>query len=297
MSEANSTAFHHSPDGHWEFHDGRAVFEKLPANLYSLSTGRFGAIHLVPATMEVDEVVPLPNPQALRAKTLAARFLSGEFDESLKSMGLLKKMAMLLWGVPGTSKSVTIFEITGDAIRKGWIVIRATTNVDLLVDALRAIRAVEPDRGIMVIWEEFEDVVTHREASLLELLDGGNQIPGVFYIMTTNYIKMIPPRIFLRMRRIPFQVEFMYPGDDERRAFFNAKIPAARAAEIDVEDWVIKTKGFSLDQCAQVILAVFAFQSTIEAVIEDLALRLAAVGAEDPEADDAEDDEYYEEDE
>ena len=257
------------------------MFGELPPNLYDMDRGRFGEVHLMPGLMEVDEVVPIPNPSAEKAKDLATRFVAGEFDESLASMGLLKKMAMLLWGDPGTSKSVTVFEIVGDAIRKGWVVLRASADLSILVETLRAIRQVQPDLGIMVIWEEFEDVVTHREHAVLELLDGSHQIPGVFYLMTTNYIQTIPARIFFRMRRIPFQVQFHFPGEAERRAYFSAKIPAERRDEIDLDVWVEKTDGFSLDQCAQVILAVFAFNLSIESVMEDLAERKAAHGGRD----------------
>lgn len=222
--------------------------------------------------------MPIPNPHAARSLDIAQKFISGRFQDSLAKIGLLNKMAMCLWGEPGTSKSVTVYQIIEFAIKNDWVVIDGSGSVPLIAAVMKNMRQVEPARGIVVVWEEFDRLIAEYEHEILQLLDGGDQMPNVLYVMTTNYVQNIPKRIFTRCRRIPFQVQFEYPGAEERRAYFDAKVPPEFKGQVDINDWVQKTEGFSIDHCAQVLVGVFAYQQTIDEVISDLRSRMAIYG-------------------
>jgi len=267
-------------DGNWWFHDNRKVHDDLPPKFYSIGVNPMtGELFLTPRDSLVDEIVPIPNPHADEALQLAKRFIAGEFEQNLKSLGLINKMAMMLWGDPGTSKTVTIHQIIDYALQNNWVVLDGTARLDMIASAIRQIRMVEPGRGVVVIWEEFERLIDNGyETDILQLLDGSDQLPNVLYIMTTNFIGRVPKRIFTRCRRIPFQVEFDYPGPDERRAYFENKIPENMRDKVDIDTWVDMTDGFSIDHCAQVLVGVFAFGKTIEDVIQDLRSRMAVYG-------------------
>lgn len=295
MSEDIYTAYRVDGEGNWWFHDGRSLQPSLAPGFYQVATDPWGQIYLEPRKRISDEIVPIPNPCAEEALALAQKFVRGEFTQSLADMGMLNKLSILLWGVPGTSKSITIYQIIDFAIENGWVIIDGTNELDELATAIRQIKMIEPDRGVVVIWEEFDALIRRHEEDILQLLDGKDQIPDVLYLMTTNYITKLPARILGRTRRVGYQVMFKFPGAEERRAYFKGKIPEKLLPTVDLDAWVEATAGYSIDNCAQVLVGVLALGKTLEEVVEDLALRQALATADsdsgllDPSPDDGED--------
>lgn len=284
MAEEGSTDiythYRRDGEGNFWFHDGRSVRPDLPPGFYTIGQNPMtGELFLTPRDSLVDEIVPIPNPHAEESLRLAQQFIAGHFAQGLGEIGLINKLAMMLWGEPGTSKTVTIHQIMQFAISKNWVVLDGSSQLRHIAPAIRNIRQVEPGRGVVVIWEEFERLIDEGwETEILQLLDGADQLPNVLYILTTNYINRVPKRIFTRCRRIPFQVQFRYPGEEERRAFFTQKIPEKYRSRVNIEDWVAKTDGFSIDHCAQVLVGVFAFGYSVDDVIRDLKERMAIYG-------------------
>ena len=273
------THFRVDPDGQWWFHDARQVYKAIQPGYYAIGVDSYtGQPFLKPRASQSDDIVPIPNPHAARTLDIAQQFVRGEFQDSLAQLGLLNKMAMLLWGEPGTSKSVTVYQIVEYAIQNNWLVLDGGDAVTVLAQVMRNCRQIEPDRGIIVVWEEFDRLIQNYEHEILQLLDGADQLPNVLYVMTTNFIQNVPKRIFTRCRRIPFQVAFEYPGPEERRAYFEQKVPAKQKSTVDIEAWVQKTEGFSIDHCAQVLVGVFAYKQTVDDVIDDLKSRMAVYG-------------------
>jgi len=290
--ETSSHAFYiKDSQGHWSVQSARNVYETIEAGVYEIGMDPYGGWFLEPKRVATDTIVPVPNPATAEAMRLATSFINGDFDKSLKRIGMINKLAMLLWGEPGTSKSVTIYRIAQYAIDRDWVVINVPKEVGLVRAALEGLRAVEPDRGIIAVWEEFDEVVAHRrtEGEMLQVLDGPHQVPKVMHIATTNYIDRIPARILARTRRISFQVEFDMPSAEERRAYFQAKVPSDHrlGSVVDIDEWVRRSEGMSIDNCSQIIVGVFAYKQTLDEVIADLHQRLKIAGKvkDDPEYD------------
>jgi ATPase family associated with various cellular activities (AAA) len=277
--EAHYSAYQKDSQNRWWFYDERQIQERLAADFYFIAQTSMG-YYLQSRPLASDEIVELPNPHTARVLSIVEKFLNDEFAASMAEMKMVNKLAMLLWGDPGTSKSVTIYTIIKQAIENDCVIIEGNHPVHIK-NAINNIRLIEPDRKILVIWEEFDHFARDATDEMLQLLDGPDQIPGVLYIMTTNFIKNVPERIFLRCRRIPFQEQFGYPNNEERRVFFDKKIPESRRADVDIEDWVSRTEGLSIDHCAQLLVGTFAFNQTIEEVLEDLRCRMRALGKPD----------------
>jgi hypothetical protein len=250
---------------------------KLPEGFWSPNSSMNG-LYLSRRGLETDGLVDLPNPATEKVLSLAKKFMDGDYAPLLASVGLINKAAILMHGEPGTSKTVTINRLVEYAFKRGWAVIDGS-NPGLVMIAIREIRKVEPDRGLMVIWEEFDSVVEVWEDEILQLLDGQGQVPNVLYLMTTNDISEIPARIFLRYRRIQFQVLFDLPGLAERKAYFDAKVPADRG--IDTGHWAEMTEGMTIDQCSQLLISCLALGQPIDEIIDDLAEREGYMGIED----------------
>ena len=287
MSEDIFTAYRVDHEGSWWFHDGRALQDSLKAGFYMVDTDPWGQIFLRPRHRISDEIIPLPNSNADTVLNLTKKFIRGEFKDSLEAIGMVNKMSILMWGLPGTSKSVTIFQLIDYAIENNWVIIDGAHELDELATAIRHIRMIEPDRGVMVIWEEFDSILRRHEEDVLQLLDGKDQIPNTLYLMTTNFIDRIPSRILGRTRRVSYQVMFTYPDEAERRAYFQGKVPGELLEKVDLEAWVAATEGYSIDNCAQVVIGVLAYGMSLEEVVTDLSLRaqLSAADEEDEDED------------
>ena len=273
------THYRKDGDGRWWFLDGRGVSKDLPSAFYTIGQDPYsGEPFLSPRTSQSDQIVPIPNPHAERTLEIAKDFMAGVYAEPFKQLGLINKMAMLLWGEPGTSKSVTLSQIVDFANENGWITLDGSAAVPLVSNVIGRLRMVEPDKGVVVIWEEFDRLIDGYEHEILQLLDGAVQLPNVLYVMTTNYINRIPKRVFTRCRRIPFQVQFDFPGPEERRAYFAHKIPVQWQGQVNIEEWVNKTQGLSIDHCAQVLVGVFALGQSLDDVLKDLQERMSIYG-------------------
>lgn len=249
----------------------------LPAGFWRPAASMHG-LYLTRRSLETDGLVDLPNPSTQKVLDLAKKFMDGDYAPLLERVGLVNKAAILMHGEPGTSKTVTINRLVEYAFQRGWAVIDGSSP-SMVMAALREIRKVEPNRGLVVLWEEFDEVVEDWETEILQLLDGQDQVPDVLYLMTTNEIDEIPARIFLRYRRIQFQVKFDLPGFEERKAYFDAKVPDD--VDVDTAHWATTTDGMTIDQCSQLLISCLALGQPIDEIVRDLAEREAYMGIED----------------
>jgi len=156
------------------------------------------------------------------------------------------------------------------------MVVLLNPNPNLVSDTVGYIRDIEQtDRAIMIIWEEFERWVNENEGCLLDLLDGVEQVDNAFYIATTNYIEQIPSRIRNRPSRFAEVKEIGAPNAELRRAFLEAKIHPED--KVDIDDWVERTEGFTIDYIKDVIISVLVLGLSLE----DATSKLQTLKAED----------------
>ncbi len=266
---------------HYKCSDGESWYttctkdnkDTLPAGYYEICEDDWGKIFLKLKNISSDEIVSVPNESREKVLEITRNFLKNEYKESLKTLGMLNKLSVLLWGEPGTSKTVTITTLIEYATEQNCVIINGH-DVRTLKGVINDIREIEPERVIVVIWEEFDKLLDYSEEALLQLLDGSDQLPNVLYLMTTNYIDRLPARIIERCRRISFQVRFDFPSAEERMVFFQKKIPSQYImSKKTLETWVNESEGFSLDQCSQLILSVFGFRQTLEDSLKDIRAR------------------------
>ena len=144
-------------------------------------------------------------------------------------------------------------------------------NLQLYPDALRAIRNVEPDRKIITIIEDLdaftdEDNTYGNPANslLLNILDGTQTLSNVVTIATTNYIEKIAGRYKNRPSRFDLVMEFPLPNKESRRMFIEKSVLPEDIKKINLDEWVEKTEGFSIDHINELILLYFVFGHTEE---------------------------------
>jgi len=238
---------------------------RLDAGIYMPGIDSQGEILLTPFKAHTDGLITLPDSPAELIDRNVNDFLTKDTEEKFNRYNIVYKRGILMYGPPGTGKTSIVHILMKTAVEKDMIILLNPQSylVPLVVDTVRSIE--DTDRSFMVVWEEFENVVYHQEGVLLNLLDGVQSVPGVFYIATTNYIQQIPERIRNRPSRFAEVMEIGFPSRELRRAFLAAKIH--KDDDIDVDLWADRTEGMSIDHLKDLIISVLVIGVPLDEAI------------------------------
>lgn len=213
-----------------------------------------------------DSIIDLPSPEFKRLVNEMTFFLKPQTKEKFKDKGFLYKRSALLWGLPGTGKTIIVNRVVQEVIKSGGVVL-FTTDPRLLPRAYQIIDDLQPNTMTLVIFEEFDEMIRmYGEGNFLNLLDGEVQKENVMYLATTNYIEKISNRI-KRPGRMSSIIEIKYPNAECRKQYFALKM-GKDFKQIDT--WVEKTNGLSVDELKEVVQSVYIFEEKLETVVERL---------------------------
>ena len=98
----------------------------------------------------------------------------------------------------------------------------------------------------------------------MNILDGNYKVNNLVIIATTNYIERIAERYKNRPSRFDRIVEFPLPNEESRRIFIEKSVLPEDLAKINLDEWVKKTKGYTIDHINELILLYFVFGHTEE---------------------------------
>jgi len=147
------------------------------------------------------------------------------------------------------------------------------------------LNSIQPDTSILVILEEFEEEARRNERSLLNLLDGPNQMKNVMYVATTNYLDKVPRRM-VRPGRFSNTLEIKLPDDNARRFYLQQKF-----TDIDlIESIVGVTKDFTIDEVREVVKQHYCLNKPLKRVADLISKNPSRFL--DESGDDDEDDEF-----
>jgi energy-coupling factor transporter ATP-binding protein EcfA2 len=241
--------------------------DALEPAFYTVHLCRNRGVLLAKTKTVSDELLRLPDPVC---DMLLAEFIT--FWDSvprLVARGLLAKRGLLLWGPPGSGKTSALNIMAAHMIKELHGVAILVGEPGTTVAGLQLFRKVEPDRPVILIYEDI-DALTQQygEAPFLAMLDGEMQISGVVNVATTNYPERLDPRFVDRPGRFDRITECPMPGADARRAYLAAKAPEADATRR--EKWVKATEGLSLGHLRELIVAHIGLGEDDAAVIARL---------------------------
>lgn len=211
-----------------------------------------------------DEIVKLPESANIRVLEGIRKFWGSR--ARYQKHGLIFKRGVLLWGPPGSGKTVTVHLLTRDLIDNGGIVIFCG-HPDLTAELLKAVRRIEPDRPLIVVYEDIDEIVSrHGEHTILSLLDGEQQTDNLVSIATTNYPDRLGARIVNRPSRFDDRIFVGMPSLAARRAYLNK---ATGGGEF-VERWAEETDGLSIAHLRELVAAVICLDQEYGEVLSRL---------------------------
>jgi SpoVK/Ycf46/Vps4 family AAA+-type ATPase len=155
------------------------------------------------------------------------------------------------------------------------IVFGLTTEeeIEMFPDAVKRIRSVEPERKIIAIIEDidaFTQASNRLNTLLLNILDGNLKLSGLVTIATTNHIEYLEERYTNRPSRFDRVVEFPLPNAESRKMFIEKTVQPEDLNKIDINEWVEKTEGFTIDHINELILLFFVFGHSEDEAFETL---------------------------
>lgn len=187
--------------------------------------------------------------------------------ENYAKLGFLHNRGILVHGAPGSGKSSLFQQVTEMMINRGDVVFFAT-NVSALKEGLRVYREVEPNRKVVVVFEDIDEIVGYSERAMLQLLDGDAQIQRVLYLGSTNYLDRIPPRL-IRPGRFDKVVHIGPPKLEARHVYLKKKLEGKEKPE-KIQWLAEQTDGFSFGHLRELIIGGYALCEPLDKVIQRL---------------------------
>ncbi|MGH2499999.1 MAG: AAA family ATPase [Candidatus Limnocylindria bacterium] len=218
----------------------------------SLAPGQMGVqalvkFHRLPAVARNDVILP---PGLLERIERHAIAFSDRAKPLLAAHRSLKR-GMLLYGAPGTGKTLTVMYLAG---RMGERTVLLTTGRGLgMVQSIGQLaRLLQPSTVVM---EDVDLVAQERGLpgvqtgpllfELLNEMDGLSEDSDVLFVLTTNRPDILEPALAARPGRIDLAVELPLPDAEGRRRLLALYARGLTLADVDSERFVERTEGAS----------------------------------------------------
>ena len=248
------------------------TFDRLEAGYYSINFSNEVGMYFRKEKIATNKLFKMPNEATELIMNDISKFWT--LEETYKKYNRVFRRNYLLYSAPGTGKTSLINIMCQELIEKyGGIVFSLYTenDIEMFIDAARRVRDIEPDRKIIAIIEDIDAFISPDETCrsrldsyLLNILDGNYKINGVVIIATTNYIERIANRYKNRPSRFDRIVEFPLPNEASRKIFIEKSVLSEDLKKININEWVKKTKGYTIDHINELILLYFVFGHTEE---------------------------------
>jgi len=235
------------------------TIKELPSSCFKATFLQNGQLAFEQIDFDTDDLIELPDSKSDDVLTEIETFWKKE--DVYKRYGYVFKRGILLYGPPGTGKTATVSMVIKKMLDKDGIVLFAGNPMAVAI-AVQRIRSIEGNRPILVIWEDFEEIVSkYGEAELLSLLDGELQLNNVVYLATTNYPEKLDGRITNRPSRFDRVIYIDYPNDAARELYLKAKVGTIEKNGFNL---VKETKGMSFAHLKEVIICLFIQEKEVK---------------------------------
>lgn len=239
---------------------------ELPPGVYKIGLSPAG-IYFNRVSVLTDNIIPFDDSVSEEVIGGIKTFWASQ--PKFEKLGILFKRGVLLWGPPGSGKTVTVTLLMQELVGRGGLVF-LSGDPGLTSTALMQVRRIEPTRNLIVVLEDVEELVRHYgEHQLLALLDGENQIANVVHIATTNYPEQLGARIINRPSRFD-EVRKIGMPNAKSRLIYLAHLLGVTQDSKQLVRWVEETDGMSVAHLRELVVATQCLGKTYEETIDRL---------------------------
>ena len=250
------------------------TFTTLKSGYYTIHYSNQIGMYFRYNKIETNKLYRLPNKATDLLLDDISKFWT--LEETYKKYNRVFRRNYLLYSAPGTGKTSLINLMCQELIEQYDGIVFSLTcgqDIELYRDAIQRVRAIEPDRKIITIIEDIDNFLGERssfDTYLLNILDGNLKFGNLVTIATTNYIEKMEARYKNRPSRFDRVVEFPLPNDDSRKIFIEKTVLSEDLSKIDIDKWVRKTEGYTIDHINELILLYFVFGHSEEESFETI---------------------------
>src|SRR5271168_4630514 len=177
-----------------------------------------------------------------------------ESKDKFDSFGILFKRGILMWGPAGSGKTATVNMLMNDLVKRGGMVV-IVQSPPTAIQGLHELRRIEPERPIIVVLEDIEEMIdNYGEHGLLGLLDGEHQVSNVVVLATTNYPERLGERIINRPSRFDEVILVDMPSAKGRFRYLKHVLKDTVPDE-ELQTWVTATDKLSIAHLRELIVA------------------------------------------
>lgn len=245
--------------------------ENIPSGVYEIQRNNQGYFLQKQKMVLSDNIINLPMPEMTEILLDIDSFW--KMEDKFKKYKMVHKRGILMYGPPGCGKSYLIQNIITRLIKNGGIVfsLNGETAVSNFTEFAQTFRKIEPSRQLVVLIEDIDNIVNAGQgllSSLLNVLDGVNQIENVVYLATTNYPEKLQDRISNRPSRFDRVYEIPHPSPEVREYYIKNKLHESDLKKIDMKEWVKNTDGLSLSHIKELIVSTMILGKDFNEVME-----------------------------
>ena len=189
------------------------------------------------------------------------------------------KRNLLLYSKPGIGKTSLINILVKDLIdnQNGLVIsLGSSYEIELFTNAMNVLRTIMPDKPVIVIIEDVDNfagshsIDRQLETELLNILDGIYQYDNLVILATTNYPEYLTERYICRPSRFNRRFEFPLPNVEVRREFLIKTNLKEDIESIDLDKWLRRTEGYTIDFLKELSDAVFISGRDEEEVFDEI---------------------------
>ena len=213
----SSFVYYENGDITYSPHNTICSSEKLIPGFYNVMYDDYNDKYLL-SRAQINSI----KPPAFKDKDLLDTYinilLSEKHAETLKSLDILNKGGVLLYGKEGTGKSTICKYYTHKCIEENKaIVIYAKSDFfGMCWNFISTLKGIHPDNFFIVILEEVDNYLKtpNGEETLKKILDGNLSLDNTIVFATTNYIEEIPDALIKRPSRFKYVLNIDAISDD-----------------------------------------------------------------------------------
>lgn len=241
---------------------------KIPSGVYKV-IWKNDDYRVVPVNINTDELYRFSEDFTDIILREADKFW--DRSEVYKQHKFTHKRGILLAGNPGSGKTSVINLLIDQLIKRDGIVffINSIKEFNCYTDIIKtAVKEIEPDRPIITIIEDIDQIISNmngNDSEILDLLDGKYSFDHHLVILTSNNTSDLSEAL-LRPSRIDLMYEIPNPDAKIRREFFEKK----GITKTKLKEYTDMTDGMSFAEMKEVFIGTVVLGKTLEEVINQV---------------------------